>query len=51
MAAARREPLGPGRLVLDVTDRPGPPPLRFETAADGRLLLRQGERPLLLGPV
>ncbi|WP_346017280.1 MULTISPECIES: hypothetical protein [unclassified Streptomyces] len=49
MAAARREPLGPGRLVLDVTDRPGPPPLRFETAADGRLLLRQGERPLLLG--
>ncbi|MGW4569031.1 hypothetical protein ACWEN3_44105, partial [Streptomyces sp. NPDC004561] len=49
MGNARREPLGRGRLVLDVADRPGPPRLRFETAADGRLLLRQGERPLLLG--
>ncbi|WSX17921.1 hypothetical protein OG496_18995 [Streptomyces sp. NBC_00988] len=44
-----RELLGPGGVVLDVRDRPGPPPLRFETADGGRLLLRQGGRPLLLG--
>ena len=35
--------------MLTVTGRPGPSPLRFETAAGGRLLLRQGGRPLLLG--
>ena len=46
---SRRELLGPGGLVLDVRDRPGPPPLRFETADGGRLLLRQGGRPVLLG--
>lgn len=34
---------------MRVTDRPGPPPLRFESADGGRLLLRQGDRPLLLG--
>jgi hypothetical protein len=44
-----RELLGPGRLVLHVQGRPGPPSLRFEKAEDGRLLLRQGERPVLLG--
>ncbi|MFJ9628359.1 hypothetical protein ACIRU8_11765 [Streptomyces sp. NPDC101175] len=49
MKRARRELLGPGGLVLQVRDRHGPPPLRFETAAGGRLLLRQGGRPLLLG--
>ncbi|MCL8010355.1 hypothetical protein [Streptomyces sp. AS02] len=38
-----------GGLVLAVSGRPAPPPLRFETADAGRLLLRQGERPLLLG--
>ncbi len=32
-----------------MSGRPGPPALRFETAEQGRLLLRQGERPLLLG--
>ncbi|MBK3646333.1 hypothetical protein [Streptomyces sp. MBT33] len=43
-----REPLPGGGLVLAVSDRPGPPPLRFE--ADGeRRLLRQGGRPLMLG--
>ncbi|WP_458243420.1 hypothetical protein [Streptomyces sp. MAI_2237] len=43
-----REPLPGGGLVLAVSDRPGPPSLRFE--ADGRRrLLRQGGRPLLLG--
>ncbi|WP_189947875.1 hypothetical protein [Streptomyces alanosinicus] len=50
MGNARRELLGEGRLVLDIRDRPEPPQLRFETTDDGRLLLlRQGERPLLLG--
>ncbi|WP_251093145.1 hypothetical protein [Streptomyces sp. Caat 7-52] len=50
MTRAPREPLGPDGLVLDVRDRPGPAPLRFETARDGRLtVLRQGGRPLLLG--
>lgn len=48
MNRGRRELLGPGRLVLNVRDRPGPPALRFETAEQGRLLC-QGERPLLLG--
>ncbi|SDO25578.1 hypothetical protein SAMN04487981_109259 [Streptomyces sp. cf386] len=43
-----RELLGPGRLVLNIRGCPGPPTLRFETAEQG-LLLRQGERPLLLG--
>lgn len=41
--------LGPGRLVLQVQDRPGAPALRFETAMGGRILLRQGEEPVLLG--
>jgi hypothetical protein len=49
MKRARRELLGPGGLVLQVRDRPGPPPLRFETTDGGRLLLRQGGRVLLLG--
>ncbi|MFG2548567.1 hypothetical protein [Streptomyces sp. NPDC048581] len=49
MGRGHRELLGQGRLVLNVRDRPGPPALRFETAEQGRLLLRQGERPLLLG--
>ncbi|MFF7351158.1 MULTISPECIES: hypothetical protein [Streptomyces] len=49
MGNARRELLGAGRLVLDVQGRPGPPPLRFETADGGRLLLRQDGRPLMLG--
>ncbi|MGW2641002.1 hypothetical protein [Streptomyces sp. NPDC001348] len=49
MGNAHREPLGRSRLVLDIRDRPGPPPLRFESADGRRLLLRQGERPLLLG--
>ncbi|MEV5876690.1 hypothetical protein AB0L75_21130 [Streptomyces sp. NPDC052101] len=49
MGNARRELLGADRLVLDIEDRPGPPPLRFETADGGRLLLRQSGRPLLLG--
>ncbi|MFC9929871.1 hypothetical protein [Streptomyces sp. NPDC127190] len=49
MQNARREFLGEHRLVLDIGNRPGPPPLRFETADDGRLLLRQSGRPLLLG--
>lgn len=35
--------------MLAVTGRPGPSPLRFETAEGGRRLLRQGERPLALG--
>ncbi|MDC0768333.1 hypothetical protein [Streptomyces sp. HD] len=35
--------------MLTAQGRPDPPPLRFETAGDGRILLRQGERPLLLG--
>ncbi|WP_234337114.1 hypothetical protein [Streptomyces xylophagus] len=45
----RREPPTADGLVLAVTGRPGPSPLRFETADGGRRLLRQGERPLLLG--
>ncbi|HLL32652.1 MAG TPA: hypothetical protein VK545_01890 [Streptomyces sp.] len=49
MHRAPREPLGPGRLVLTVHDRPGPPPLRFETDGHGRILLRQGGRPVLTG--
>ncbi|WP_330457542.1 hypothetical protein OIB37_11865 [Streptomyces sp. NBC_00820] len=51
MGRARREPLGAGGLVLDVRDRPGPPPLRFEVADGGRMLLRQGGRVVLLGRV
>ncbi|MET9731632.1 hypothetical protein ABZZ79_13500 [Streptomyces sp. NPDC006458] len=47
MARATRESL-PG-LVLDVTGRPGPPPLRFETDGRGGIALRQGDRPVLLG--
>lgn len=46
---ARRELLGAGRLVLEIEGRPGPPGLRFETADAGRMLLRQRERPVLLG--
>lgn len=49
MNRGHRELLGPGRLVLNVSGRPGPPALRFETTGDGRILLRQGERPVLLG--
>ncbi|MBT2417424.1 hypothetical protein J7F01_20650 [Streptomyces sp. ISL-22] len=49
MTRASREPLPGGAVVLAVSGRPGPPPLRFETAQGGRLLLRQGPRPLLLG--
>ncbi|MCF3134223.1 hypothetical protein [Streptomyces olivochromogenes] len=50
MDRGHRELLGRDRLVLDVRDRPGPPPLRFEATDDARRrLLRQGERPLLLG--
>jgi hypothetical protein len=44
-----REFLREDGLVLAVTGRPGPSPLRFETAEGGRRLLRQGERPLALG--
>lgn len=51
MGSARREPLGAGGLVLDVRQRPGPPPLRFEAADGGRMLLRQGGRVVLLGRV
>ncbi|WP_369258275.1 hypothetical protein [Streptomyces sp. R35] len=47
----KRELLGAGGLVLEVTGRPGPPPLRFESADGGRLLLRQGGHPLLLGRI
>ncbi|MFF4254881.1 hypothetical protein ACFY1L_27105 [Streptomyces sp. NPDC001663] len=46
---ATREVLPAGGLVLAVSGRPGPPALRFETADGGRLLLRLGERPLMLG--
>ncbi|MEU4925800.1 hypothetical protein AB0G54_04720 [Streptomyces yokosukanensis] len=50
MGDARRELLGAGRLVLDIEDRPGPPPLRFETTENGRLrVLRQNGHPVLLG--
>jgi len=49
MDRGRRELLGPGRLVLTVRGRPGPPPLRFETTGDGGILLCQSERPVLLG--
>lgn len=35
--------------MLAVSGRPGPPPLRFETVDGGRMLLRQQDRPLLLG--
>ncbi|MFD5255888.1 hypothetical protein ACFWM5_24020 [Streptomyces bobili] len=35
--------------MLAVSGRPGPASLRFETADDGRLLLSQGERTVLLG--
>ncbi|MEW2154754.1 hypothetical protein AB0950_05575 [Streptomyces sp. NPDC007189] len=50
MGNARRELLGAGRVVLDIEDRPGPPPLRFETTGDGDLtVLRQGEHAVLLG--
>lgn len=49
MNRGHRELLGPGRLVLNVSDRPGPPALRFETTGDGGILLRQGEQPVLLG--
>lgn len=51
MGRGCRELLGSGGLVLDVRDRPGPPPLRFETADGGRMLLRQDERVLLLARV
>ena len=44
----KRELLGADGLVLEVSGHPGPPPLRFESADGGRLLLRQGERPVLL---
>ncbi|MER7573003.1 hypothetical protein [Streptomyces sp. NPDC126514] len=49
MSRGHRELLGPGRLVLHVRGRPGPPALDFETASGGRLVLRQGGRPVLLG--
>ncbi|MGW7301002.1 hypothetical protein [Streptomyces sp. NPDC054829] len=49
MDRGHREALGQGRLVLRVQGRPSPPPLRFETAGRARMLLRQGERVLLLG--
>ncbi|MEU0003642.1 hypothetical protein ABZ079_04865 [Streptomyces sp. NPDC006314] len=50
MDRARREFPGPGRLVLDIQGRLDPPPLRFESADEGRLtVLRQGERAVLLG--
>jgi len=45
----KRELLAADGLVLEVSGRPGPPPLRFESADGGRLLLRQGERPVFLG--
>ncbi|MEU6670257.1 hypothetical protein [Streptomyces sp. NPDC046727] len=51
MGNARREWVGEGGVVLDVRGRPGPPPLRFEVADGGRMLLRQGERVVLLGRV
>ncbi|MFC8097634.1 hypothetical protein [Streptomyces sp. NPDC057363] len=47
--AVRERTAGP--LVLAVRGRPGPPPLRFEAADGGRLLLRQEGRPVLLGRV
>lgn len=49
MDRGHRELLGPGRLVLRMRDRPGPPSLRFEWAEGGRVLLRQEGRPVLLG--
>ncbi|WP_328870902.1 hypothetical protein OHT76_12725 [Streptomyces sp. NBC_00287] len=49
MNRGHRELLGPGRLVLQVQGRPGPPELRFETASGGRMMLRQEGRPVLLG--
>jgi hypothetical protein len=50
MGNARRELLGPDRVVLEIDDRPGPPPLRFEATEDGGLrLLRQRDRTVLLG--
>ncbi|CAK7285132.1 hypothetical protein [Streptomyces misionensis] len=51
MGRAHREPLGPQGVVLRVRGRADPPPLRFEVADAGRLLLRQGARILLLGRV
>lgn len=51
MERAYRERPGAGAVVLRVRGRPGPPPLRFEVADGGRVLLRQGERILLLGRV
>ncbi|MEU0601457.1 hypothetical protein ABZ484_24905 [Streptomyces sp. NPDC006393] len=49
MGRALRE-CGPAAgLVLDVGARTGPPPLRFEVTDGGRMLLRQGERPVLVG--
>ncbi|MGW3306266.1 hypothetical protein ACWDG9_06725 [Streptomyces sp. NPDC001073] len=44
-----REPLPKSGLALTLTGRPGPPPLRFETADGGRRLLTQAEHPLALG--
>ncbi|MEU6259822.1 hypothetical protein [Streptomyces sp. NPDC047043] len=49
MKRATREALPGSGLVLAVSGRGGPPPLRFETADGGRRLLRQGKRPLMLG--
>ncbi|MFI1361845.1 hypothetical protein [Streptomyces griseochromogenes] len=49
MDRSHRELLGPGGLVLDVRGRTGLPPLRFECAPGGRVLLRQGDRPVILG--
>ncbi|MEU5592384.1 hypothetical protein [Streptomyces sp. NPDC020298] len=51
MKRARREDSTYGPLVLDVRERPGPAPLRFEAADGGRMLLRQSGRPVFLGRV
>ncbi|MEW2252368.1 hypothetical protein AB0907_34225 [Streptomyces sp. NPDC006975] len=44
-----REPLPGDALVLALSGRPGPPPLRFAWTDGGRRLLTQADRPLLIG--
>ncbi|WP_329116450.1 hypothetical protein [Streptomyces sp. NBC_01465] len=47
----KRSELIRGELLLEVAGRPGPPPLHWQSAGDGRLLLRQGGRPVLAARV